>query len=179
MRTAPGDSALRRHVVSTAAVDAYLAMAAALDPRLHALVSLIVLDGVKLGEAPALDTDDITGRPPKTTVTIRHSSKTRAVALSDSTARAVRRCVAKRRDQPLFTSGRRARTHPPNRLSRFGADHLIRHLRRSNDERVTANELRRFYITSNHRSGATIDELRDNARLADTRSIARYLDRSR
>ena len=35
------------------AVDEYLAMATALDPRLDALVSLLVFDGVKLGEALA------------------------------------------------------------------------------------------------------------------------------
>ncbi len=166
-------------VLSAAAVDAYLEMATALDPRLGALVSLIVLDGVKLGEALALDTDDIRGRPPKTSATIRRNGKTRTVVLSDLTARAVRRCVAKRRDQPLFTSERRAQPQPPKRLSRFGADHLIRQLRGSDDERVTANELRRFYITSNHRSGATIEELRNNAGLSDSRGIFRYLEGSR
>jgi site-specific recombinase XerD len=157
------------------AVNAYMAMAASLDLRLDALLSLIVRDGVKLGEALALDVDDITGRPPKVSVTIRRNGRTRRVVLSKSSARAVRRCAGTRRGQPLFTSDQRARTQLPQRLSRFGADHLIRQLRDDTDQRVTANELRRFYITSNHDSGATFEEVRDGAGLAAKRTVARYL----
>ncbi len=162
-------------VLSAEAVDAYLTSAAALDRRLDALVSLIVLDGIKLGEALALDVGDITGRPPKVMLTIRRNGRTRQVELSSASARAVRRCAGRRRDEPLFTSDQRTRQRSGHRLSRFGADHLIRQLRDDNDQRVTANALRRFYVTSGHRAGATIDELRDGAGLADVRGVARYL----
>ena len=162
-------------LLSTDAVDAYLAMATALDPRLDALVSMLVRDGIKLGEALSLDVDDISGRPPRTSVTIRRNGKTRRVTLDESTAHAVRRCAGRRTGQPLFISDHRARTRPPQRLSRFGADHLIRQLRNSNDERVTANELRRYYITSQHHNGVALDDLRDDAGLSDTRSIARFV----
>ena len=162
-------------MLSTDAVHAYLAMAAALDPRLDALVSMLVRDGIKLGEALALDVDDFSGRPPRTTVTIHRNGKTRRVALDESTARAVRRCVGRRTGQPLFVSDHRARTRTPQRLSRFGADHLIRQLRDSNDERVTANELRRYYITSKHHNGVALEDLRDDAGLSDSRSITRFV----
>ena len=167
----PSDTAM----LSADAVNAYLDMAAALDPRLDALVSMLVRDGIKLGEALALDVDDITGRPPRTSVTIRRNGKTRRVTLDESTARAVRRCAGRRSDQPLFISDHRARARTPQRLSRFGADHLIRQLRDSTDERVTANELRRYYITSKHDNGVALEDLRDDAGLADTRSIARLV----
>ena len=157
------------------AVDAYLALAASLDLRLDALVSMIVRDGIKLGEALAIDVDDITGRPPRTTVTIRRNDKTRRVTLDEATARSVRRCAGKRNGQPLFTSDHRGPTRTPNRLSRFGADHLIRQLRNSNDERVTANELRRYYITNEHRNGVDLDDVREQAGLADLRGIARFV----
>ena len=156
---------------------AYLATAAALDPRLDALVSMLVRDHIKLEEALALIVDDISGRPPRTTVTIRRNGKTRRVALDESTARAVRRCVGRRTGQPLFISDHLARTRTPQRLSRVGADHLIRQLRDSNDERVSANELRRYYITSKHHNGVALDDLRDDAGLSDTRSIARYVNK--
>ena len=162
-------------LLSAAAVHAYLAMAAELDPRLDALVSMLTRDGIKLGEALALDVGDVSGRPPRTWVTIRRNGTTRRVALDEASARAVRRCAGKRTEQPLFTSGHRSRTRTPQRLSRFGADHLIRQLRDCNDEGVTANELRRYFITSKHRDGRALDDLRDDAGLADTRSVARLV----
>jgi hypothetical protein len=87
----------------------------------------------------------------------------------------VRRCAGRRTNQPLFISDHRARTRTPQRLSRFGADHLLRQLRDSNDERVTANELRRYYITSQHQNGVALDDLRDDAGLSDTRGVTRFL----
>ena len=165
----------RTTLLSADAVDACLAMAALLDPRLEALVAMLVRDGIKLGEALAIDVDDISGRPPRTSVTIHRNGKTRRVTLDESTARALRRCAGRRTDQPLFISDHRARTRTPQRLSRFGADHLLRQLRYDNDERVTANELRRFYITSQHQSGAALDDLRDDAGLSDTRGITRFV----
>lgn len=163
----------RTALLSVDAVNAYLAIAAALDPRLEALVAMLARDGIKLGEALALDIDDINGRPPRTSLTIRRNGKTRRVTLDDTTARAVHRCAGRRTDQPLFISDHRARTRSPQRLSRFGADHLIRQLRGSNDERVTANELRRYYITSQHQNGVAVDDLRNDAGLSDTRGVTR------
>ena len=132
------------------AVDAYLATAAALDPRLDALVSLLVFDGVKLGEALALDVDDDTGRPPKVAIKVRRKGTVDRVILGPRSARAVRRCAGHRRNEPLFTSERAAAPNSaPRRLTRFGADHLIRQLTENGDDRVTSNTFRRFY--SDHR----------------------------
>jgi integrase/recombinase XerD len=139
------------------AVDAYLAMAAALDPRLDALVSLLVFDGVKVGEALALDVDDVTGRPPKVAIKVRRKGVVERVVLGAHSARAVRRCVGKRRSEPLFTSERAAAAAAaPRRLTRFGADHLIRQLSASSDARVTSNAFRRFYLNSDHRARTDI-----------------------
>jgi integrase len=125
-------------------------MAAALDPRLDALVSMLVWDGIRLGEALALDVADVTGRSPRTSVTIHQRQGSRRVLLDESTARAVRRCAGARRDQPLFVSARPDSAATPRRLTRFGADHLIRQLRLAGDDRVTATQLRRYYLASRH-----------------------------
>lgn len=136
-------------LLTQSVVDAYLATAAAIDPRLDALVSLLVFDGVKLGEALALDVDDVTGRPPRVTVTTRRRGVVRRVSLASDSARAVRRCVGRRRGEPLFTSERAAVAgSAPRRLTRFGADHLIRQLTEPGDDRVTSNAFRRFYLAS-------------------------------
>ena len=73
------------------AVDEYIAMAAALDPRLDALVALLVFDGLKLGEALALDVDDVRGRPPRLSLTVRRKGESRRVALAADSVRAVHR----------------------------------------------------------------------------------------
>ena len=139
-------------VLTGSAVDAYLATAAALDPRLDALVSLLVFDGLKLGEALALDVEDVVGRPPKVVLTVRRKGVPRRVILDAASSRAVRRCVGRRRSEPLFTSERVAAPESaPRRLTRFGADHLIRQLTENGDARVTSNAFRRFYV-SNHRA---------------------------
>ena len=62
-----------------------------------------------------------------------------------------------------------------SRLTRFGADHLIRQLRTDEaTEQVTANALRRFHITARRHGGADLDDVRDRAGLADVRSVRRY-----
>jgi len=48
-----------------------LAAAEAFDARLDALVSLIVFDGLQLGDALALDIDDVLGRTPNMTIRVR------------------------------------------------------------------------------------------------------------
>ncbi|HEX3089954.1 MAG TPA: site-specific integrase [Ilumatobacteraceae bacterium] len=137
-------------LLTTRAVDHYLAIAEALDPRLDALVSLLVFDGLKLGEALALNVDDIAGRPPKVSLMVRRKGIARRLILGSESARAVRRCGGKRGTEPLFTSGRpAAAASPPRRLTRFGADHLIRQLSGSDAERVTSNAFRRFYLSTN------------------------------
>ena len=136
-------------VLTDRAIEQYLAIAEALDPRLDALVSLLVLDGLRLGEALALDVDDIAGRPPKVSLTIRRNGVARRVMLGAESSRAVRRCGGKRRTEPLFTSERPAAPgSPPRRLTRFGADHLIRRLSDGRAERVTSNAFRRFYLSA-------------------------------
>jgi integrase/recombinase XerD len=130
-------------------VASYRAVAAALDPRLEALVGLLVSDGLKVAEALALDVGDVSGRPPSTTIIVRRRGEFRRIVLEHDSAHAVLRCVGKRRSGPVFVSQRSARSAVPHRLTRFGADHLIRQLRISDAvEPVTANALRRFHLAT-------------------------------
>ena len=173
-RTAPGEPSPTARLTPQA-VASYRSVAAALDPRLDALVALLVVDGLKVTEVLALDISDVRGRPPTTSVIVRRRGESKRVILDPDSARAVRRCAANRRGGPLFISGRSSNPTQPRRLTRFGADHLIRQLSRDEmTERVTANALRRFHIT--HRAGdAALDDIRERAGLADVRSVRRYL----
>ena len=163
--------------LSDEAVATCRAVAAALDPRLEALVALLVCDGLKVTEALALDIDDLSGRPPATTITLRRRGETKRIVLDRDSARAVRRCVGKRRAGPVFVSERLSKSDTPNRLTRFGADHLIRQLRTDDTtEHLTANALRRFHITTSQLGGADLDDVRDRAGLADVRGVRRYVE---
>jgi site-specific recombinase XerD len=161
--------------LSADAVAAYRTLAAALDPRLDALVSLLVADGLKLGEALAVDVTDLAGRPPRMSLIIRRRGVSKRIVLDPRSARAVRRCVGGRRDGPLFTSARTRSDSEPSRLSRFGADHLMRQLTADAQNRVTANELRRFHISADPEAARNLDRIRERAGLADVRSVRRYL----
>jgi integrase/recombinase XerD len=160
------------------AVESYRTLAAALDPRLDALVALVVSDGLKIGEALALDVEDVTSKPRRTTVTIRRRGVSKRVPIDADSARAVRRCVGQRRSGPLFTSNRTAASGERRRLTRFGADHLIRQLGQGEEERVTANALRRFHITASQNAGKELASIQQRAGLADVRSVRRYLNRN-
>ena len=163
--------------LSPQAVASYRALAAALDPRLEALVALLVSDGLKLGEALALDIDEVSAKRSATTITLRRRGETKRVQLNPETAKAVWRCVGKRRTGPVFVSERSSSSEAPNRLTRFGADFLLRQLRTDNDtESVTANAFRRFHISSRERGGNLLDEIRDRAGLADVRSVRRFTE---
>jgi site-specific recombinase XerD len=156
-----------------ASVESHLRDAAELDDRLHALVALLALDGVKLGEALALDVTDISGRTPRIAADVSRPGGRQRLVLHPEAGGAVRRCAAGRRSGPLFVSGRPG-GEPTSRLTRFGADHLIKRLP-TNGTPLTANALRRFYVSSSHAAGVDIDEIRERAGLADARSARRYL----
>jgi integrase/recombinase XerD len=163
--------------LSEAAVASYRAAAAALDPRLEALVALLVCDGLKVAEALALDIEDVSGKGPTTTITVRRRGKVKRMVLDVGSARAIRRCLGKRRAGPLFVSERSSQSDAPHRLTRFGADHLIRQLRTDpRSEPVTANALRRFHITTRQHAGTALDDVRDRAGLANIRGVRRYVN---
>lgn len=135
--------------LSAEAVAGYHAAAAAIDPRLDALVGLLVRDGLKVADALGLDIADVTGRAPATAIVVRRRGTPRRTVLDLASARAVRLCMGTRRVGPVFVSERSAQAGNPTRLTRFGADHLIRQLRTdSAAQPVTANALRRFHLST-------------------------------
>ncbi len=163
--------------LSEEAVATCRAVAAALDPRLEALVALLVCDGLKVAEALALNIDDLSGKPSATTITVRRRGESKRIVLNRDSARAVRRCVGKRRTGPVFISERSSKSDAPPRLTRFGADHLIRQLRTDDTtEQVTANALRRFHINEHQLRSTVLEDVRDRAGLADVRGVRRYVD---
>jgi hypothetical protein len=140
----------------------------------RALVPL-VYDGLKLGEALSLDVDDVAGRSPKVSLVLRRRGAQQRVELTEPGGRAVRRCAGRRGGGPLFIS---ARPNGPSRslqrLTRFGADHLIRQLTAPGAPRVTSNVVRRYPLRGERRSGIDARVIAATTGLADARRLRRY-----
>ena len=161
--------------LSADAVDVYRMLAAVLDPRLDALVSLLVADGLKLGEALAVDVTDLAGRPPRMSLTIRRRGVSKRIVLDPAQCP---RCASVRRTQPRRTAVHECPNDIRQRAAsaqplRRGSSHEATHTDAQN--RVTANELRRFHISADPEGARNLDGIRERAGLADVRSVRRYL----
>jgi site-specific recombinase XerD len=139
--------------------------------RAGVLVRLLMLDGLKAGEAAAADAADVSGRPPAMVLAVG----ARAIDLHPDTAVALHTYLARRRAGPLLLSEDRARRS--DRLSRFGIDYLVKAVAQAAGVGVpvSANTLRRRYVAAAHANGTALDDIRRRAGHADVRSTRRYL----
>lgn len=138
------------------------------------LVRLLMLDGLKVGEAAAADATDVSGRPPAMVLAVG----ARSVRLHPDTATVLHAYLARRREGPLLLSEGRARRSV--RLSRFGIDYVVKEIARAAGvtQPVSGNTLRRRYVVTAHADGATLDDIRSRAGHADVRTTRRYLPRA-
>ena len=171
----PVEGASSTLVLTTDDAAALLAAADRINPRSALLIRLLLLDGLKVSEAVDVDAADVTGKPPRLSLAIRHDERTRSVALHPSTSAIADTYLAGRRRGPLVLSESRARA--PGRLTRFGVDYVVKHVAKAAGVAgpVSANALRRRFVVHAHERGATLDEIRDLAGHADTRTTRRYL----
>jgi site-specific recombinase XerD len=172
LRTSPGSTT---PVMSASEVKRLLTAATA-DPRLAVLVHLLLGEGLRLSEALAIDHDDISGPPQSKRVNVVRHGRRRHIPLSRSTSKAVSRLQrGARRGGPLLVAD--SHTSTPERLSRFGADFLLKQAAQSAgiDVAVSANVLRRTHAARAHESGEHIDDIRDRMGHRDVRTTRRYI----
>ena len=150
--------------------------AAAGDPRTAALVRLLLGAGMRLAEILALDHADVSGP--------RHARRLRIVrhggALSVALDRAGSRSIGDLERTtvgpgPLFIGPSRGRAGS-TRLTRFGADHLIKRAATAAgiERPVSANVLRRTHVTTAQHAGVPIDDIRQTMGHTDVRTTRRY-----
>lgn len=151
--------------------DALLSAADGMTARSAVLVRLLMLDGLKVGEAAGADAADVSGRPPSMTLVIGD----RSVRLHADTADALHAYLARRRSGPLLLSEGRARRS--DRLTRFGVDYLVKEVAESAGLRrsISGNTLRRRYVVAAHADGVELDAIRSGVGHADVRTTRRYL----
>ncbi|MGD9999589.1 MAG: tyrosine-type recombinase/integrase [Ilumatobacteraceae bacterium] len=144
------------------------------DMRTRLLVAMLLLDGLKLDEVLQLDAEHVSPRPPATVTVVRHR-RDHVVELDTYTADVLRRHLRSGRRGPLLVSERGGTADA--RLTRFGADYLLKKVGRSAHLRtpLTANMLRRTHAENAHREGASEDEIRRRMGHDDVRTTRRYL----
>ena len=149
-----------------------LAAADDLGPKSAVLVALLLLDGLKLGEALSATLSDLGASPPSLTVT--RQGRRQAIALHATTATAIEVYVAGRSAGPLLLGNS---VTEPARLSRSGAHHILKNAssRAGITKTVSANTLRRSYATTAQAGGASLDEIRASLGHYDRRTTRRLL----
>ena len=168
------------HVELTPALDAdelHRLIAAATSPQDRALVLVLVVLGLRISEALALDLDRFEMVRGHTTIVVSgKGGRTDRLPLPPLVVAAIDDLadVAERTTGPLFVdrSGRRwSRHHASRALARIGKAAGI-------ERRVRPHMLRATAITRALDLGATLRDVQDLARHADPRTTRRY-DRSR
>ncbi len=149
-----------------------------LGPKPAALVRLLMLDGLKLGEVLEADAGAFRDASNGGVLAVDRGRRTHDVALVAPTARRLQQYLGRRRRGPLFLSDTPGRDG--ERLTRFGADYVLKEVARAASvrARVSANALRRRYVAAAVRGGAHIDDVRDHLGHRDARTTRRYLDPS-
>ncbi len=175
----PMSAVVRPEVVaasSTAQLDdaearAMLRASDRLGAKAAALVRLLMVDGVKVGEVLGADADDLGGA----SLVVRRRGRASSIPLQLPTVRRLTRYLGGRRRGPLFVSevpGRGA-----VRLTRFGADHVLKKVTAAAriEAPVSANALRRRYVTATVDAGSGLDDVREHLGQRDSRTAKRYL----
>lgn len=168
----PGASAQAHDALDEADRDALAAAAARLDPKTVLLVDLLLLDGLKLGEVLGADAADLTDGA---ALTVTRRSGPATIDLHAATVAAADVYLRGRVTGPLLLGDARGRV--PGRLTRFGADYL---LKRAADEAgfdhpLSANTLRRTYVARAHAEGRSAEAIRDDLGQTDVRTVRRQL----
>ena len=157
---------------------ALVASAQQVGAKAAALVALLALDGLKLGETLAMNVGDASlDQGPSRVALTRRGDRT-AVPISATTADMLAAYIGRRRSGPLFLGEspvphRGGRT----RLTRFGADFILKRVgaEAGIDKPVSAGLLRRSYIAEAHRAGHPMPEIRRQVRHRDVRESARFV----
>ncbi len=153
-----------------------LLVAAGLGPSAeHALISLLVLNGLRVSEATGADIQALgMERGHRTLVITRKGGKVVTVPLAPRTARAIDLAVGERCEGPIFLApdGRR--------LDRHGAARIVRRITRRAGiaKPVGPHTLRHAFITAALDAGVPLRDVQEAASHADPRTTMRY-DRAR
>jgi site-specific recombinase XerD len=163
--------------VLTSTESDHLRRAATADPRTDVLVQLLLAEGMRLAEVLALDHADVSGGVATKRLRIRRHGRSINLGVDRASSRSIDRLQrASAEDRgPLLTGPARGGRSP--RLTRFGADHLLKKAAAAAgiERPVSANVLRRTHVTMAQRAGVHIEDIRQRMGHRDARTTRRYL----
>ena len=164
-------------VSSTAELDhgeaqAMLEAAEQVGPKATVLVALLLLDGLKLGEALAIDMDDVAVEPAAVTVT--RQGRRQSLTLHATTAAAIDAYRSGRTTGPLLAGHGAA---GGTRLTRSGAHQILKRASATAGitKPVSANTLRRYFASNAYSGGASVGDVRASLGHGERRTTRRLL----
>ena len=165
-------------VLDTDEVAALVSSAQLIGAKAAALVALLALDGLKLGETLAMNVGDASLRRERASVAVVRRGDRTNVPISATTATLLEAYVGRRRSGPLFLGDSPVPNDSgPTRLTRFGADFILKRVgsQAGIDIPVSASLLRRSYIAEAHRAGHAMPEISRQVGHRDVRETARFV----
>jgi site-specific recombinase XerD len=161
--------------LSARQLTALLRSTARLGDRATLLVGLMLFDGLKLNEVLAADAGDVSFTPDGRSQLSLPRRRNPRRQLDPRTATAMVSYLDGRTEGPLLLG--ESPTRPPSRLTRFGADYLLKRISAEAGLRraISANTLRRGYVASAFAGGASVQSIRDDLDHTDARTTRRHL----
>lgn len=165
-------------VLDTDEVAALVSSAQMVGAKAAALVALLALDGLKLGETLAMNVGDASLRRERASVVVVRRGDRTNVPISATTSALLEAYVGRRRSGPLFLGDSPVPNDSgPTRLTRFGADFILKRVgsQAGIDKPVSASLLRRSYIAGAHRAGHAMPDISRQVGHRDVRETARFV----
>ncbi len=145
-------------------------------PRDHALICILGLNGLRIGEVLALDVDDMGRQGGYVTLRVKREKhgKTPLIPLAPRTSFAVEQTCFGRSSGPIFLS------REETRMDRPGAARVINRLVKQVgiEKRITPHSFRHTFITLALDAGVSVRDVQHSVGHADTRQVS-YYDRNR
>jgi site-specific recombinase XerD len=177
------DRSIRSLGLDRAEAATLLDAAASASPRDHALICLLLLNGLRVSEACAANVADLGSERGHTTLSLlRRGEVGEVIPLADRTAAALKASLGGRRRGPLLHSG--AALDPDagpsaleaGRLDRHDATRVVRRLTRRAGitKHVTPQSLRHTMITLSIDAGVPLKDVQESAGHVDLETTRRY-----
>jgi integrase len=138
-------------------------------PPVHALISLLALNGLRVSEATGADIEHLGLERGHRTLTVTRKGKVVTVPLAPRTARAIGLAIGERTEGPVFLA------RDGRRLDRHGAGRVVRQTARRAGigKPVTPHTLRHAFITAALDARVPLRDVQEAASHADPRTTMR------
>jgi site-specific recombinase XerD len=159
---------------------ALLVAAADLGPKYEALVSLLLLNGLRVSEALNANIEDLDIERGHRVLRITRKGRRRAVVpLAPRTTAALDAHLGERESGPIFLGEQRGRGEI-GRLTSGGATYMVQRVAKNAgiSKKLSPHSLRHGFVTLSLEAGATLTDVQDAAGHSDPRTTRRY-DRAR